>query len=188
MVMKMNHKIEFCGKERKFKRCPNKELKDYQRTIEQIQDEITPLAERTRDFQFKLTELEDEIKATDKHIELLEKLDDATDEEIRECIELTKEKVKLQKRIHKLRKENDEAEKEDIKFYEEVEEKLRASYGEFASKIFEDFDPVEIEDADSTDLTISPRLSEIYRLSTTNCKQKDIDKLVAKIIKDSFRS
>ena len=183
----MNTKVEFCGKERKFKRCPNKTLKDYQKSIEDMQDKLTPLAERTRDFQFKTIELEDEIKAIDKHIELLEKLEDASDEEIRECIALTKEKIELQKEIHQIRKLNDDAELEDRKFYEELDDELRASYGKFANAIFEDFDVDEIEEADSTDLTIAPRLGEVYRLATTGAKQKEIDKAIQQIIKDSFR-
>ena len=187
MVLKMNTSVEFCGEKRKFKRCPNSTLKDYQKTIEDIQNELTPLVERTRDFQFELTELEDEKRSIDKHIELLEKLEDASDDEIRECIDLTKKKIDLQKKIHELRVANDDVEKEDREFYEELDQKLRQSYGEFASKIFENFDPSQIEEADSTDLTIAPRLSELYRLSTTGCKQKDIDKLYAKIVKDSFR-
>lgn len=187
MVLKMNTSIEFCGEKRKFTRCPNKTLKDYQKTIDEMQDKLVPLAERSRDFQFKLTELQDEMSSIDKHIELLEKLEDATDEEIRECIKLTKTKLDLQKEIHELRVLNDEAEKEDREFYEELDNQLRASYGEFASKIFSDFKASDIEEADSTDLTIAPRLSELYRLATTGCKQKDIDKLYAKIIKDSFR-
>lgn len=187
MVLKLNQKVEFCGSERKFKRCPNKTLKDYQKTIDDMQNDITPLAERTREFQFRLTELEDEIASIDKHIELLEQLDDATDGEIRECISLTKDKIQLQKDIHQLRRDNDEAEKEDREFYEDLDKKLRENYGEFASKIFEDFDPSEIEEADSTDLTVAPRLSELYRLAMTGAKQKEIDKLYAKIIKDSFR-
>ena len=187
MVMKMNTKVEFCGKERKFKRCPNKTLKDYQKSIEDIQDKLTPLAERTRDYQFKLTELEDEMKAIDKHIELLEKLEDASDDEIRECIALTKDKIGLQKEIHQIRKENDDAELEDRKFYEDLDQELRKSYGKFANAIFEDFNVDEIEEADSTDLTIAPRLSEIYRLATTGVKQKEIDKAVQNIINDSFQ-
>ena len=183
----MNSKVEFCGKERKFQRCPNKTLKDYQKAIDDIQDKIVPLAERTRDFQFRLTELNDEIESIDKHIELLEKLEDATDEEIRVCISLTQSKIELQKRIHELRIENDEAEKEDRAFYEDLDVQLRQCYGEFASKIFEDFDPSEIEEADQTDLTIAPRLSELYRLATTGVKQKEVDKLYKKIIQDSFR-
>lgn len=187
MVTKFNHKIEFCGKERKFQRCANKELKDYQKTIEDIQDKLTPLAERARDFRFRLTELNDEMDAIDKHIELLEKLEDATDDEIRECINLTKEKVELQRQIHELRVANDEAEKDDKEFYEELDTQLRDSYGEFASKIFKDFDASEIDEADSTDLTIAPKLGDLYRLATTGCKQKEIDKLYQKIVQDSFR-
>ena len=185
--MKLNQRVEFCGKERKFKRCPNNTLKNYQKTIEDIQDKITPLAERTRDYQFKLTELEDEMGAIDKHIELLEKLEDASDDEIRECIALTKNKINLQKEMHELRVQNDEAEKEDREFYEELDKQLRRAYGEFASKIFDDFNTSEIEEADTTDLTLAPRLGEVYRLATTGVKQKEIDKLVQKIIKDSFR-
>ena len=117
----------------------------------------------------------------------MEKLDDASDDEIRECIKLTKEKIKLQKKIHELRKSNDDAEKENREFYEKLDQQLRSSYGEFASKIFEDFNVDEIEEADSTDLTIAPRLSELYRLSTTGAKQKEVDKLYSKIVKDSFR-
>ena len=188
MVMKLNQKVYFCGEERKFKRCPNSTLKDYQKSIEEIQEKLVPLAEATRDYQFALTELEDEIKGIDKHIELLEKLDDATDDEIRECIKLTKEKIQLQKEIHVLRKKNDEVEMENRKTYEELDDELRDSYGEFASKIFEDFDKSEIDEADTTDLTIAPRLSELYRLAMSDVKQKDIDKAYQKIIKDSFRS
>ena len=187
MVLKLNQKVEFCNKTRKFTRCPNKTLKDYQKNIEQIQRELEPFAEKTRDYQFKLTELQDEINSIDKHIELLEKLEDATDDEIRECISLTKTKIDLQKEIHELRVSNDESEKEDREFYEKLDTQLRESYGEFASKIFEDFDASEIDEADSTDLTIAPRLSELYRLAMSGASQKDIDKLYKKIIKDSFR-
>lgn len=187
MVMKMNQAIEFCGAKRKFQRCPNKTLKDYQATIEEIQEKLTPLAERTRDYQFKLTELEDEKEAIDKHIELLEQLEDASDDEIRECIDLTKQKLSLQREIHEVRRANDEAEKEDREFYEQLDEDLRACYGEFASKVFKDFNKDEIEEADSTDLTIAPRLGELYRLSTSGASQKDVDKLYKQIIKDSFR-
>jgi len=183
----MNQSVEFCGSKRKFQRCANKELKNYQKTIEDIQEKLLPLAERTRDYQFELTELNDEIESIDKHIELLEKLEDATDDEIRECIQLTKDKIELQKRIHEVRIKNDEAEKQDREFYEKLDTQLRENYGEFASKIFKDFKPSEMEEADSTDLTIAPRLGELYRLATTGCSQKDIDKLYAKIVKDSFQ-
>ena len=187
MVKKLNHKVEFCGKERKFQRCPNKTLKDYQKSIEDIQDKLTPLAERQRDFQFKLTELQDGIDSIDKHIELLEKLEDPSDDEIRECIDLTKQRITLQKEIHQARVDNDNLELQDREFYEELDKQLRHSYGEFASKVFKDFDESEIEEADSTDLTIAPRLGDIYRLATSGASQKDVDKLYKQIVSQSFR-
>lgn len=182
----MNTSVEFCGAKRKFKRCPNKTLVDYQTTIEDIQKQTIPVAERRRDYQFKLTELNEEIESIDKHIELLEKLDDATDDEIRECIDLVKQRVNIQKNIHNLRTENDEAELKEIEFYNELDDKLRENYGLLGSLIFENFEVDEIDEADSTDLTLAPNLPSIYRLATTGVKQKDIDKAVQKVIKDSF--
>ena len=187
MVLKLNTSVEFCGEKRKFQRCPNKTLKDYQKSIEEIQDKLQPLAERTRDYQFELTELNDEIDSIDKHIRLLDKLEDPTDEEIRESMKLVSERNKLQKEIHKLRKENDTREFEDREFYEKLDDDLRASYCEFACTIFKDFTKTDFEEADSTDLTIAPRLGDLYRLATSGAKQKDIDKFYQQIIKDSFR-
>ena len=183
----MNTKVEFCGKERKFQRCPNRTLVEYQKLMEDLQEETIPLANQERDFEFKLTELVDEQEAIDKHIELLDKLEDPTDTEIRECISLAKEKLALQKEVHAVRKEVEEFQRGNKEFFDKYADKLKEAYGEFASVIFKDFDKSDIEEADSTDLTIAPRLGELYRLATTGAKQKDIDKLFAKIVKDSFR-
>ena len=187
MVTKFDTKVEFCGKKRKFQRCPNKALKEYQKTIEDIQSKLTPLVERTRDFQFTLTELNDEIGSIDKHIELLERLEEPSDKEIRECIDLTKERLEIQKKIHEIRRKNDEAELSDKELYDNMEEELKTSYGEFATLIFSDFEMSELDEADSTDLLVAPRLGDLYRLATTGAKQKEIDKLYKQIIKDSFR-
>ena len=114
-------------------------------------------------------------------------MEDASDEEIRECISLTREKLALQKEVHSVRKEVEEFQRGNKEFFDTYADKLKEAYGEFASVIFKDFDKSEIEEADSTDLTIAPRLGELYRLATTGAKQKDIDKLYSKIVKDSFR-
>ena len=188
MVLKMDTKVEFCGKSRKFQRCPNKTLKDYQKSIEDIRDEMIPLAEIERDFNFQVDEVNEEISSIDKHIELLEKLEDPTDAEIRECMDLTREKTELQKKLHKIRVEYDENSKETQKLYEKLDGKLNETYCKFAKAIFKDFTDEEFEEeADSTDLVIAPRLGELYRLATTGVKQKEIDKLYQKIVKDSFR-
>ncbi len=183
----MNSKVEFCGKERKFQRCPNKTLVNYQKSMEDIRERMIPLAEHERDSQFRLDELNEQINAIDKHIELLEKLEDPSDVEIRECIDLTKEKIGLQKQIHDLRVEFSEKTKEDKELYDELDEDLKKTYCEFAKTIFKDFSDDDFEEVDETDLVIAPRLGDLYKLATTGAKQKDIDKMYQKIVKDSFR-
>lgn len=183
----MNTSVEFCGKARKFQRCPNKTLVDYQKAMEDIRDEMIPLAEHERDSQFQLDELNEEIDAINKHIELLEKLDDPTSAEIRECIELTKKRVNLQKQIHELRVDYSELNKTNKDLYEDLDKRLNDTYCKFAKTIFKDFTDDDFDEVDDTDLVIAPRLGELYRLATSGAKQKDIDKFYQKIVKESFR-
>ena len=187
MVLKMNTSVEFCGKARKFKRCPNYTLKNYQKAMEDIRERMMPLVEHERDQQFELDELEEEIGSINQHIELLEKLEDPNDAEIRECIDLTKKRIELQKKSHKLRKQYSEKVKEDKELYETLDEDLRDAYCEFAMTIFDDFSKEDFEEADDTDLVVAPQLGDLYRLATTGAKQKDVDKLYQKIVKASFR-
>ena len=188
MALNIKTKINFCGKERKFKRTPNRELRDYQKNIEDIQDKMQPLIERNRDYQFKITELEDEIESIDKHMKLLDKLEEPSDDEIRESISLNRSKTQLQKEIHEARRENDNLSEEDSKFFEELDKELRDAYAEFAVKVFEKFEFDELEEnADSTDLTIAPNLGSLYRLALSGASQKEMDKAYRDIIKDSFQ-
>ena len=186
-MVSYNKKVEFCGKVRKFKRCPNRTLKDYQKSIEDIQDKVMPIAKRLRDYQFEIDELQNELSSLEEYIEVVKNFDNASDDEVREMLGLIKDKTNLQKSIHTLIKEQDDFRLENEKFYTGLEDELRGSYGEFASVIFEDFDAGEIDEADSTDLIIAPRLSELYRLTTTGASQKEVDELYQKIIKDSFQ-
>lgn len=185
--MKLDSKIQFCGKTWKFQRCPNRTLKDYQKAMDDIRERMIPLAEHERDAQFKQDELSEEIDAINKHIELLERLDDPSDAEIRECIDLTKQRITLQKQIHDLRVEYSEKVKEDKELYEELDDDLNKTYCQFACVILKDFTEDDFDEVDETDLVIAPRLGDLYKLATTGAKQKDVDKLYQKIVKDSFR-
>ena len=155
--------------------------------MEDIRDEMIPLAEAERDSQYKIDELEDEIDAINKHIELLEKLDDATDVEIRECIRLVQERGDLQKEIHTIRVQYADKSKEDRDLYDALDKKLNDTYCEFAKTILQDFTDADFDEVDDTDLTVAPRLGELYRLASSGAKQKDIDKFYQQIIKESFR-
>lgn len=128
-------KINFCGKERKFKRCPNRTVKDFQKRIENIQEELEPLTDKNREFQFASQEINDEIETINKHIELLEKLDEPTDEEIRQSLDLNQSKVQLQKELHKLINDNELSMRNEKDFFKDIDKKLMDTYAEFATLI-----------------------------------------------------
>lgn len=185
--MKLDAKVQFCGKARKFQRCPNKALIDYRQSMDDIRDEMIPLAETQRDAQFKLDELSEEIDSINKQVELLEKLDDPSDDEIRECMDLTRKKISLQKEIHKVRVEFSELDKGNKDLYQDLDDRLNETYCKFAKLIFKDFTDADFDEVDDTDLLIAPRLDDLYKLACTGAKQKDVDKFYQKIVKASFQ-
>lgn len=188
MVSKFNAKIWFCGKERTFKRCPNKTLKNYQKKVEAYQDKLYPLAESTRDYQITMTELNNEIDVINDNIVLLSKLSNPTDDEIRDIMKLNKKKIAIQKKISKLRVDNDEASLANRDKYEEISKDIEATYDEFASKVFKDWNDGEfMEEADGCDYDVAPHLHELYRLSLAGCNQQEIDDAVKKLLTDSFQ-
>lgn len=185
--MKLDSKVQFCGKMWKFQRCPNRTLKDYQKAMDDIREEMIPLAETQRDAQFKIDELSEEIDSINKQVELLEKLDDPTDKEIRECMELTRKKIDLQKQIHEIRVEFSEKDKNNKDLWMDLDERLNQTYCEFAKLVLKDFTDEDYDEVDDTDLLIAPRLGDLYKLATTGAKQKDVDKFYQKIVKASFQ-
>ena len=188
MVSKFNAKLYFCGKDRKFKRCPNKTLKNFKKSVEEYQNKIYPLAESNRDFQFKMDEILEEIDVIDKQLSLLDKLDNPTDDEIRESMIINKDKLALQKQAHDLRVEKDKSDLANREKYRDLEDELRKTYDTFCVAIFDKFKDGEfLEHADSVDFEIAPHLDELYRLSLAGCKQEEIDDAYKSLLTGSFR-
>ena len=188
MASKFSGKIYFCGKMRKFKRCPNKVLKNYQKSVEDYQNKLYPLAEQNRDFQFKMDEHLEELNIINTNMDLLNKLENPSDDEIREAIGLNRDKLELQKKIHALRVEKDEADKKNKENYSSLNDELLETYDEFSTIIFEGFKEGEfVENADSVDFDVAPHLSSLYRLSLSGASQSELDEAYKKLLSESFQ-
>lgn len=188
MVSKFNATIFFCGQERKFKRCPMKALKNYQKSIEDYQNKLYPLAESNRDFQFEMDEILGELDIIDNHLILLEKLKDPTDEEIRESINLNSKKSTLKKKAHKLRVKKDKKDLNDKETYSKLDDELKQNYDDFSTLIFENFESGEfLENFDTGDLDVAPHLAELYRLALVGATQEEMDEAYRNLITDSFQ-
>ena len=180
--------IEFCGEKRKFQRTPNRLLKDYQKQLEDIQDEAIPFTNEINDLQMEIDEKEQEIDDISKSIDLLERLSDPDDDELRESMKLVRERSKIQKELNELKRKANDNQVENRNVGEKLDEMLREAYATFASKIFENFDKDEFEEnAASTDYVVAQRLAELYRLAVAGASQKEVDKAYKDIVKDSFR-
>ena len=95
----------------------------------------------------------------------------------------------INKAFNKLINDNELSMRNEKDFFKDIDKKLMDTYAEFATLIFDKFEFEEFEEeADSTDLVIAPRLSELYRLCTSGAKQAEVDKVYRNIIKDNIES
>ena len=184
MNLKSNKaKILFCGKERKFARCPNKTIKDFQEKVEKVQEDSKQLIEKQEEHNDKVAKLHKQYDRIERKIETIEDSEEPTDEELRLIRTLLDEQEQIDDDISELAEiakgMQDELDKEGKTFSKKLDKEI----ANFASTILDGFKPEEyLEDADSVDNTLSIYLPEIYRMVMVGASQKEIDKKCKEII------
>lgn len=87
--------IELCGKERKYKRCTKKQLKEHQDNVQKIYDSYKPTIDKIDEIQEEHENLLNELKDIEDEINILQSKEMTTDEEYDEIRELIQEKRTL---------------------------------------------------------------------------------------------
>ncbi|MFA0846371.1 MAG: hypothetical protein ACC614_02230 [Methanobacterium formicicum] len=177
-------KIEFCGKERKFKRCSNKTLVTFQKDIEKLQEEMKPVFQDNIDLEEQLEDIQAQIDRTNKRIQLIESAETPTDAEIRKAIKLLDDidTLSMEKRtLEKQLREDGDERKDQMR---QLEEKLENTYAELACLLIDPLTPEEFkEEYDSIDLIKVQNLGMFYNMCQSGFTQTQIDKKVREVIK-----
>lgn len=157
--------IEFCGKERNFKRCPTKTLKKYTKGIEDIQKGIQKKAQEVRDKEIEADNLEELSKTKEDNLGKASYLEKAQ--------ELREEAKAIQKEME------DNA--------DTMEEEMIEKYGELCAQILEPFDPEEFEENyDSRDMALINSLGALYDMYMSNFSEVKIEARIQQIIEGNI--
>lgn len=181
--------IEFCGKERHFKRCPNKTLKGVLKGVEGIQKDMETSLDGVRKDVEKVEELRKEATLLFNDIEIS-----------RDGDRLIKDEKELEKRVLQREKDNEkalklikQAEKIEAKIekksdeidakIKEIDGKLITEYGKVCEQLLEPFTAEEFEEEhDSVDMVIAKNLPMFYDLYMTNVADNKIENKLKQLI------
>jgi predicted nucleic acid-binding Zn-ribbon protein len=178
--------IEFCGKPRKFKRCSNRTLVDFQKEIEKLQKDMEPVFETAIEIEEEIEYIDSQVERINKRINFIESSDDPHDDELRKAISLLDDIDQLsQKRkdlIKKLKKEEKATEKEFKGLSQDVEEK----YANLASLLLDPMTPEEfLKEYDSIDMIKIQNMGVFYNMCQSGFNQTKIDKKIRDVIETS---
>jgi len=180
-------KIEFCGEERKFKRCSNKTLVSFQKEIEKLQEEMKPVFQDDIDLEEEIEDIQGQIDRANKKIELIESAEDPTDDELRKAIKFVDDIDKLtlkKKGLEKQLRNSEDERKDEIK---KLEKKLEQTYAELACLLIDPLTPKEfIEEYDSIDMIKVQNLGMFYNMCQSGFTQTQIDKKIREVVKASM--
>lgn len=180
--------INFCGKERTFKRCPTKELKEYQKTMEELQESLQPDIDMINDLQGDLEEDIEDYNDIEKNIIALEELKDPetgglSEETVNKLFKLRDKKKKLRKAIKEKRKNLEKLTKGIIKDQDVANDKIMNTYDKLCTKLIDKFEPGEFKDNyDLRDQAIAAHLGTIYAIYMSNKSTEDKIKETEEII------
>ena len=173
MVKLSKTEIEFCGKQRKFKRCPNRVLRDSNKDVEALQKEAMDkrdvLVKKVAEAQEKRQEAVRLLGLTYEDDSLLEKNQKKADK-------LIKEAKKIESEVEEL---GDKLTEELADF----DERLEQAYDKVCLTLIEPMEPGEFtETHDNIDMIIAKNLGLFYDLYMSNTSQAKIDLRLRQLI------
>ncbi len=180
--------INFCGENRYFKRCPTQELKDYQKTMDKIQEDLKPDLEEINNLK---EEIEEIIQDYDDNIDIInslketknEKTNGLTQETVDKIIKLKTEQKKSRKTIREKQKELKELTNKMIKNQDQANDIIIDAYDNLCIKLIDNFNPGEFKNNyDVRDQAIAMHLGTIYALYMSGKSEKIINKQLEEII------
>lgn len=173
MVKLSKTEIEFCGEKKRFKRCPNRVLRDSNKPVEALQkeyqDKRNELLKRVTTAQEKRQEAVQLYGLSYKDDTILEKNQKKADK-------LVKEAKKIEAEVEEW---SEELEKELTSF----DERMAEAYDKVCVTLLEPMEPGEfIENYDNIDLIIAKNLGLFYDLYMSNTPQAKIDLRLRQLI------
>lgn len=173
MVKLSKNEIEFCGKMRRFKRCPNRVLRDSNKGVEALQKEAT---ERRDEIVQKISEAQEKRQEAVQLLGLTYKDDTILEKNQKKADKLVKEAKKIEAKVDEL---SDTINEELSDF----DERMAEAYDKVCQTLLEPMEPGEfIKNYDTIDLIIAKNLGLFYDLYMSGTAQAKIDMRLRQLI------
>lgn len=178
--------IFFCGEERYFKRCPTRELKNYQKEMEEIQEKLQPDLDKIEGIKDCLEELVEDYNDCEANISYLEGLKNTnsfTPKIVEDLFNLRSEKKNIRKKIKTQQKDLADLTKNMIENQDKANEEIIQAYDKLACKLIDKLQKGTFKDNyDSRDQVIAMHLGTIYSIYMSDKTEEEILKEVNNII------
>lgn len=172
MVKLSKNEIEFCGKKRRFKRCPNKVLRDSNKDVEALRKEAT---EKRDMLVKKMAEVQEKRQEATQLLGLAYKDDTILEKNQKRADKLVKEAKKIEAEVEELSEKISEE-------LADFDERLAEAYDKLCVALLE-IEPGEfIEKHDSIDLIIAKNLGLFYDMYMSGTPQAKIDVRLRQLI------
>lgn len=129
--------IELCGKDRKYRRCTKKQLKEHQDNVQKIYDSYKPIIDKVDAVQDEYSRLLNDVGDIEDELNILKSKELTTDDEYDEMRVLIKEKKNLRNEIKKVESKMKKLNKDAEKEIEAIEKLIPTQLGEQASILVE---------------------------------------------------
>lgn len=173
--------IKICGRELYFKRCPNNTIKIYDEKIQEKAKTIEPLQREIEQLQEDVTQIEKKLQNTERIVELINRKEDPSDEDIDKANQLIEEQDTLYARLKKARQAVMDYNEEQNDAFTKMDEELLEIMGEKVEAMLDGITKEEfIENHDPIDIRIATYLSKYYELCIIGEKPKRIQEEIKK--------
>lgn len=174
MIKSSEKTMEFCGKERHFKRCPNKALKNANKKAATVQKKV---AKMQNDLQSK----QREIQNLNKEADFIVENKDRTEKDIERATELLQLIPQKEDELNKLMDKFD-------KDLDKVENELMDAYYEKCELMLEPFTKADFDEMDDLDMAIVPFLEMFYDMYMSNFPEPKIEAKRKEIIEGGHKN
>lgn len=178
--------IRLMGKDFEYKKdIKNKQIKEYQETIEKEYKKYDPLVEKGEKLDTDMENIESEIESLDLIIDSIMNQALPDDDDLSKITNLAEQRLILFKqrreKVEEIRKFN----KKNIKAEKEIIDSIDQKQGEMASLMLKDFKIDEyVDNHDDLDQVIVQNLPTIRKMSLTGVKDKKIKEFIRDTVKN----
>ena len=186
--MKITKKgVELCGKLRKFKRTPKRQLMKYQEEVEDLLDSYQPVIDEAQDIEDELNQIEEEIMDINEVISIL-RTKDTTEEEYQKMLSLIEDRKELRKERREIANRLREFTNVNLKKFKGIDDEIPRKLGQLASQLVEITEEEFLENYTDDDELMVRNLALFKQMADAGNTETQMEEIWKEMINEQIKS